>query len=82
MPLHYDDTDYKAMIEKLQSEHSQKQHELEKNFSMKLNQLSAQIAKRDKLIESAKVQYNELMETAIKYRDEAVKWRNKFYKED
>ncbi len=81
-PLHYNDIDYKTMLETLQSEHSQKQRELEKSFSMQLTQLSAQINKRDKLIESAKVQYNELMETAIKYRDEAIKWRNKFYKED
>lgn len=44
------------------------------------NSLIAEIKKRDQLIESIKSQYNELMQTAIKYRDEANKWHGKFYK--
>ena len=36
------------------------------------------IAQLEATIESAKAQYNELMETAIAYRDEAIKWRSKF----
>ena len=37
-----------------------------------------EISQRDAIIESAKRQYNELMDTATKYRDEAIKWRGKF----
>lgn len=36
---------------------------------------------RDAMIESAKRQYNELMDVANQYRDEAIKWRSKFYVE-
>lgn len=39
----------------------------------------ADLANRDQLIESIRKQYDELMETAIKYREEAIKWHNKFY---
>ena len=47
-----------------------------------------QLIERDKLlrsqnamIESAKKQYNELMDVASQYREEAIKWRSKFYVE-
>lgn len=33
------------------------------------------------MIESAKKQYNELMDVASQYREEAIKWRSKFYVE-
>lgn len=38
----------------------------------------AMIKERDEIIESIKAQYQELMETAIRYRDEANKWYRKF----
>lgn len=37
-----------------------------------------QLLEKDALIESIKQQYNELMDTASKYRAEALKWRSKF----
>ena len=40
--------------------------------------LIADLAQALATIESVKAQYNELMETAIAYRDEAIKWRSKF----
>lgn len=47
--------------------------------------LQKQLEKRDQeierlraMIESAKTQYNELMDVATRYRDEAVKWQSKF----
>lgn len=51
---------------------------LKKELSLEAEQLHAEIAKRNAIIDSAKQQYDELMNTAIKYRDEAIKWRNKF----
>lgn len=43
-----------------------------------LEKAKQEISQRDAIIESAKRQYNELMDTATKYRDEAIKWRGKF----
>ena len=52
--------------------------QLKKELSEETEQLRSEIAKRNAIIDSAKRQYDELMNTAIKYRDEAIKWRNKF----
>ena len=52
--------------------------QLKKELSKETEQLRSEIAKRNAIIDSAKRQYDELMNTAIKYRDEAIKWRNKF----
>ena len=52
--------------------------QLKKELSLETEQLRSEIAKRNAIIDSAKRQYDELMNTAIKYRDEAIKWRNKF----
>ncbi|MCM1089005.1 MAG: hypothetical protein NC419_12685 [Muribaculaceae bacterium] len=41
--------------------------------------LQSDISNRDQLIQSIRSQYEELMDTAMKYREEAVKWHNKFY---
>lgn len=61
------------------------QAELEKNKEL-LTETQNQIAKlqsdlvsRDQLIQSIRRQYEELMDTAMKYRDEAAKWHGKFY---
>ena len=40
---------------------------------------AAELDMRDKLIESIKKQYNELMDTATQYRAEAIKWHDKYY---
>ena len=52
-------------------EHEQKLSEL----SSSLNETKKALTIREAQIESAKKQYNELMDVAQKYRDEAVKWR-------
>ena len=49
------------------------------NTYMQENRQAIQtISQLEATIESVKAQYNELMETAIAYRDEAIKWRSKF----
>ena len=45
-----------------------------------ISKLQSDLSARDQLIQSIRRQYEELMSTAIKYREEAVKWHNKFYK--
>ena len=37
-----------------------------------------ELAQKDLLIESIKKQYEELMQVAQTYREEAIKWRSKF----
>lgn len=55
------------------------EYEIQLNTYMQQQAQSKQvIAQLEATIESAKAQYNELMETAIAYRDEAIKWRSKF----
>ena len=49
----------------------QKQETLRVSFQEKLDQ-------KDQIIESIKQQYEELMKVAETYRQEAIKWRNKF----
>lgn len=41
----------------------------------KIDKLQQEIKQRDEIIESIKKQYNELMDTANQYRNEAIKWR-------
>lgn len=61
------------------------QAELDKNKELlaemqkQISELQSDLLGRDQLIQSIRRQYEELMDTAIKYRDEAVKWHNKFY---
>ena len=40
--------------------------------------LETELQERERVIESVKVQYEDLMNTAIQYREEAKKWREKF----
>ncbi len=61
------------------------QTELNKNKELltetqkQLSKLQSELSGRDQLIQSIRKQYEELMDTAMKYREEAVKWHNKFY---
>lgn len=41
-------------------------------------ELLAEIERLNGIIESIKTQYNELMDVAQQYREEALKWYNKF----
>lgn len=41
-----------------------------------------QLAERDSIIENIKAQYGELMDTAMKYREEAAKWHEIAHKKD
>ena len=62
-----------------QKEEKIHEYEMQINTYMQQQAQSQQvIAQLEAAIESAKAQYNELMETAIAYRDEAIKWRSKF----
>lgn len=82
-----------ARIDQLQKEHSSKLQtieneytgrlaKLEAGFTTQLSTLKTELYQKNKMLESAKLQYNQLMDTATKYRDEAIKWRSKFYRED
>ena len=42
-------------------------------------QLQKNIEQKDAVLESVKRQYEELMNTATQYRDEALKWRSRYY---
>lgn len=50
----------------------------ENNITETIAYYQRRIEELEATIESAKTQYNDLMETAISYRDEAIKWRSKF----
>lgn len=64
---------------------SHTQTELDKSKALlaemqkQISQLQSDLSSRDQLIESIRRQYEELMDTAMKYREEATKWHNKFY---
>ena len=63
----------------MQNEQKISEYENQLNTYMQENRQALQtISQLEATIESAKSQYNELMETAIAYRDEAIKWRSKF----
>lgn len=47
-----------------------------------LAELEEQLAERDRIIESIKVQYAELMDTALKYKAEAARWYETAHKKD
>lgn len=53
------------------SEHQRELSQVSANFQKS-------IQKRDQLIESIKGQYAELMNTATRYREEAIKWHQKY----
>lgn len=55
---------------------SEKEEEIQK-LSASLNETKKALTIREAQIESAAKQYNELMEVASRYRDEAAKWRMK-----
>lgn len=87
--------EYAAPIEELaqyKEENRQKQDmlsslqaELDKNKNLlaetqiQIAELQSSLNGRDQLIQSIRRQYEELMDTAMKYREEAAKWHQKFY---
>lgn len=50
----------------------------ETSMNIDIDKLKYSLEEKNRIIESIKTQYSELMITASKYRDEAIKWRNKF----
>ena len=63
----------------MQSEQKISEYENQLNTYMQENRQAIQtISQLEATIASAKAQYNELMETATAYRDEAIKCRSKF----
>ena len=53
--------------------------ELLSETQKQISRLQSDLSARDQLIQSIRRQYEELMDTAMKYREEAIKWHNKFY---
>ncbi|MCH5268785.1 MAG: hypothetical protein J1E62_10640 [Lachnospiraceae bacterium] len=52
--------------------------QLQESSNTQSEQLKRQIQERDAILESVKKQYEELMSTAIQYRDEAKRWRDRW----
>ena len=53
------------------TEHCEREQHIKEQYERELEQ-------KDLLIESIKQQYEELMQVAQTYREEAIKWRSKF----
>ena len=74
-----DEKEWDQVFELMQNEQKISEYENQLNTYMQENRQAIQtISQLEATIESVKAQYNELMETAIAYRDEAIKWRSKF----
>ncbi|MCM1050164.1 MAG: hypothetical protein NC433_17260 [Clostridiales bacterium] len=78
-------TEYKEKSRKSDEILSMTQTELDKNKELlantqtQISKLQSELSSRDQLIQSIRRQYEELMDTATKYREEAVKWHSRFY---
>lgn len=57
-----------------------KNKELFADTQNQIAQLQSNLSERDRIIQSIRRQYEELMDTATKYREEAIKWHDKFYR--
>ena len=74
-----DEKEWDEVFGLMQNEQKISEYENQLNAYMQENRQAIQtISQLEATIESVKAQYNELMETAIAYRDEAIKWRSKF----
>ena len=56
----------------------EREKSLTENFNKKIAACQAKINEQSAVIDSITTQYNELMDIARQYRDEAIKWRSKF----
>lgn len=76
---------YEEALNELRTSHETEQATLISQHQAELSQTIAgfqdSLHQRDQLIESIKAQYAELMNTAIQYRAEAKKWRQKYIDE-
>ena len=72
--------DFKQKIEQLEQQ-IEEQNSMIDNLESQLEEKENALRNQSAMIESATKQYNELMDVASQYRDEAVKWRSKFYVE-
>ena len=76
---------YEEALNALRTSHETEQTTLISQHQAELSQTIAgfqdSLHQRDQLIESIKAQYAELMNTAIQYREEAKKWRQKYIDE-
>lgn len=71
-----------AKLQTMEQEYTTQLARTEALLTSQISTLKGELFQKNKMIESAKLQYNQLMDTAGKYRDEAIKWRSKFYRED
>ncbi len=76
------ETEHSAQMKALEKEYTTRLAKVEAGLSAQLSSMKTELYQKNRMIESAKLQYNQLMDTATKYRDEAIKWRSKFYRED
>ena len=63
---------------KIQRQYFKSQSELEKVVK-EMGRRNQVIREKDLLIENIKMQYEELMQTAVAYREEAMRWRDRYY---
>lgn len=56
----------------------EREKSLTEDFNKKIAACQAKINEQSAVIDSITTQYNELMDIARQYRDEAIKWRSKF----
>ena len=56
----------------------EREKSLTEDFNKKIAACQAKINEQSAVIDSITAQYNELMDIARQYRDEAIKWRSKF----
>ena len=56
----------------------EREKSLTEDFNKKIAACQAKINEQSAVIDSITTQYNEIMDIARQYRDEAIKWRSKF----
>lgn len=77
--VHLQDEEKNRMIQQLQQELKKTKRHMEE-VQKKCGKLEMDIRQKDEILDSVKQQYEELMQTAIKYRDVAKHWKSKCQK--
>ena len=72
------ENDYKKQIESLNKKYTSDINNINELNLKKIAACQAKIDEQAAVINSIKNQYNELMNVACQYKDEAIKWRSKF----
>lgn len=72
------ENDYEQQISELKSKYTSEINNINELNHKKIAACQSKIDEQAAVINSIKTQYNELMNVACQYRDEAIKWRSKF----